>query len=87
MQQAINLIGQLIGTLYNPDSGSIVVSVGGSNFIIPTFTSQEFTYVNSGAADDDLVETIVFKNGETTVGTLTFVYIGSTNNIESITLT
>lgn len=87
VQQAVNLIGQLLGTLYSPDSGSIIVSVGGSSFVIPTFDSQTFTYVGGGAADDDLVQTIVFKNGATTVGTLTFVYFGATNNIQSITLT
>ena len=87
LQQAVNLIGQLLGTLYNSDSGSIVINVGGSSFIIPTFDSQEFTYVDAGAADDDLVETIIYKNGATTVGTLTFVYVGATNNIQSITLT
>ena len=57
----------------------------GASFSIPTFDSMEFTYVNGGAADDDLIETQVFKNGGSTVATLTYAYEGSTNNIASIT--
>ncbi len=59
-----------------------------SSFPIPApFTSQEFTYVAAGAADDDLVATIVYKDADgNTVATLTFAYVGSTNNVASITL-
>lgn len=47
--------------------------------------AKEFTYVNDGTADDDKVETIVYKKDGATVATLTFAYVGSTNNIASIT--
>lgn len=59
-----------------------------NSFQIPApFTSQEFTYVAAGAADDDLVATIVYKDaGGNTVATLTFAYVGVTNNVASITL-
>lgn len=57
-------------------------------FAIPApFTSQEFTYVGGGAADDDRIATIVYKDADgNTVATLTFAYYGSTNNIQTITL-
>jgi len=86
LPDAVNLIGRLVSTLYNEDAGKIVISVGGSSFIIPEYDSIEFTYVAAGVADDDLIETQVFKNGATTVATLTFAYVGATNNIASITL-
>lgn len=59
-----------------------------SSFQIPApFTSQEFTYVLGGAADDDRISTIVYKDADgQTVATLTFTYYGSTNNIEKIEL-
>ena len=86
LHDAVNLIGRLVSTLYNEAAGKIVISVGGSSFIIPEYDSIEFTYVALGVADDDLIATQVFKNGVTTVATLTFAYVGATNNIESITL-
>lgn len=60
-----------------------------SSFPIPApFTSQEFTYFGSGAADDDRVQTIAYKDADgNTVATLTFAYYGTTNNVASITLT
>lgn len=68
--------------------GSSTVTVSnGASFSIPAFDSQEFTYVSGGAADDDLIQTQVFKNGGTTVATLTYAYVGATNNIQSITQT
>lgn len=69
--------------LLNDLAGS---STGG--FRIPEFDYQAFTYVAAGAADDDDVATIVFKSGGaagTTVATLTFAYVGATNNVASIT--
>lgn len=59
-----------------------------SGFVIPgPFTSQEFTYVDGAASDDDKVATIVYKDADgNTVATLTFAYYGSTNNIQTITL-
>lgn len=59
--------------------------VNGASFDIPQYDSVEFTYVNGGAADDDLISTQVFKNNGATVATLTYAYEGSTNNIASIT--
>jgi len=59
-----------------------------SMFGIPTPSSATFTYVASGAADDDDVATITYKNeAGTTIGVLTFTYVGSTNNVASITRT
>lgn len=57
-------------------------------FVIPApFTSQDFTYMGGGAADDDRIETIVYKDADGgTVATLTFTYYGSTNNVQTITL-
>lgn len=64
---------------------SVVRVTNAASFSIPTFDSQEFTYVNGGVADDDLIQTQVFKNGGSTVATLTYAYEGATNNIASIT--
>lgn len=68
--------------------GSTVQTVrvaNGASFSIPPFNSQEFTYVSGGAADDDRIQTQVFKLNGTTVATLTYAYFGSTNNIQTIT--
>lgn len=67
-----------------PSGGQSVRVINGASFDIPAFDSQEFTYVNGGAADDDDIATQVFKNGGTTVATLTYTYFGSTNNIQTI---
>lgn len=85
-QQEVQLLKQLVTIL----RGQTTVSGGaiapaGSNFAIPAYNSVEFTYVSGGAADDDLIATQVFKQNGATVSTLTFAYVGSTNNIESIT--
>lgn len=62
----------------------------GPTFPIPPFDYMSFTYVASGAADDDDVATQVFKRGGssgTTVATLTYTYVGSTNNVSTVTMT
>ncbi|CAB4146286.1 hypothetical protein UFOVP1319_49 [uncultured Caudovirales phage] len=57
-------------------------------FGIPCPASAEFTYVNLGAAADDNVATITYKNDAgTTIGVLTLTYVGTTNNILTITRT
>lgn len=59
-----------------------------ASFGIPTPASQTFTYVSAGAVNDDNVATITYKNADgTTLGVLTFAYVGSTNNVTSITRT
>lgn len=58
------------------------------SFGIPTPKSQTFTYVAAGAANDDFVATITYKNADgTTLGILTFTYIGATNNVSTIVRT
>lgn len=65
-----------------------VVSVPQSGaFSIPPYDTQEFTYVNAGAADDDDIQTITYKKDGVAVATLTFQYFGSTDNVQSITQT
>lgn len=67
-----------------------LLSLRGSGFSIPPHDYEAFTYVASGAASDDSVATTTYKLGGssgTTVAILTFVYVGSTNNVASITLT
>lgn len=55
---------------------------------IPTAAEVDYTYINSGVANDDLISTATYKNDVGTVlGVLTFTYIGSTNNILSIVRT
>lgn len=57
---------------------------------LPPHDYEAFTYVGSGAANDDLISTIIGYTGGSSgkvVGTLTFAYVGSTNNVLSITLT
>lgn len=87
----VEVAGTDNGGVFTPTvnlGGSSTVTVSnGASFSIPAFDSQEFTYVSGGAADDDLIATQVFKNGGTTVATLTYAYAGATNNITSITQT
>jgi hypothetical protein len=66
------------GTVSLPQAGA---------FSIPPYDTVEFTYVSAGAADDDLIQTQTFKKDGATVATLTYAYVGSTNNIASITQT
>lgn len=71
-------------------NGTVTVRVAnGASFDIPRFDSMHFTYVGAGAADDDQILTQIFKLAGVTVtgGTLTYAYVGSTNNILSITQT
>lgn len=68
---------------FNYNSPEMLLSFG-----IPTPTSQAFTYAAAGAANDDLVATITYKNAVgTTLGVLEFAYVGATNNILTITRT
>ena len=63
-------------------------SLNPSMFGIPCPTSAAFTYVSSGAANDDNVATITYRNGAVNIiGVLTFAYVGSTNNVLTITRT
>ena len=60
-----------------------------ATFPIPPHDHQAFTFVGDGAADDDNVETISFYQGGADgrlVAMLTFSYVGSTNNVATITL-
>ena len=57
---------------------------------LPVHDYEAFTYVAGGAANDDNIATISGKLGGasgTSVGTLTFTYVGATNNVASVTLT
>lgn len=59
-----------------------------ASFGIPIPTSQAFTYIAAGAADDDDVATITYKGDSgQTLGVLTFSYVGVTNNVLTITRT
>ena len=56
---------------------------------IPPHDYQTFTYAALGAANDDLLTVITYKRGGSagvTVATVTIAYVGSTNNITSMTL-
>lgn len=66
------------GTISLPQAGA---------FTIPPYDTVEFTYVDGGAADDDKIQTQTFKKNGVTVATLTYTYVGSTNNIASIVQT
>jgi hypothetical protein len=59
-------------------------SLGGGSLAIPSGqTSMEMTYVNAGAADDDLIQTVTYQPSGTV---MTVTYVGSTNNIQNVTL-
>lgn len=67
---------------------STLLTPRGASFSIPPFDYMAFTYVGSGASDDDDIATQTFKVGGangTTVAVLTYTYVGSTNNIATIT--
>lgn len=57
---------------------------------LPPHDYETYTYAASGAADNDLITTVTgFIGGANgvAVGTLTFAYVGSTNNVDNLTLT
>lgn len=57
-------------------------------FGIPTPWEIDYTYVGAGASNDDNIATATYKNDQgTTLGVLTFTYVGSTNNIAKIVRT
>ncbi len=62
-------------------------SNGTTDFRLPPFDKITFTYIASGAADDDDISTAVYSLGGTTVATITYVYVGSTNNVSTATMT
>ena len=82
-QDALNLIGAMFASVLS--GGAINVSIS-NGFILPQYDKIDFTYIDGAAEDDDLIETQVFSFQGDTVATLTYVYVGDTNNIESITL-
>lgn len=58
-------------------------------FSVPSFDYIARTYVASGAADNDDTATETFRIGGasgTVVATLTYTYVGSTNNIATVTM-
>lgn len=72
-----------------PNPNAVNTLYGGA-VKLPPHDYEAFTYVGSGASNDDSVATIIGYNGGTngkTVGTLTFTYVGSTNNVASVALT
>lgn len=71
---------------YWEDDGEVVAAINANStdFHLPAFDSVEFTYVASGAADDDRISTATYKSGDDTVAVLTYSYFGSTNNIQSV---
>ena len=60
---------------------------GTTDFRLPPFDKITITYVASGAADDDDIQTAVYSFGGVTVATITYTYVGSTNNVSTATLT
>lgn len=61
----------------------------GAGFNLPPHDYVAFTYIASGAADDDDIATMTYKRGGasgTTVATVTMTYVGSTNNIATMTM-
>lgn len=59
-----------------------------ADYGISTAASKAFTYVAVGAADNDKIATITYKNSAgTAIGVLTITYVGATNNIAAITRT
>lgn len=87
---ALNSLVTMIGSLWSQSSDKIIVNAGGSSFSIPEYDYIQFTYVGGGASDDDLIASQIFKKGGASgdiVATLTYAYVGATNNIGSITLT
>lgn len=56
----------------------------GSSLALPSGqTSMDMTYVGAGASDDDLIQTVTFQPSGTV---MTVTYVGSTNNIQNVTL-
>jgi hypothetical protein len=66
-----------------------LLQVGHPSPPVPPHDYQAFTYIAAGAADSDDVATITYKQGGAsgrTVATMTFTYVGSTNNVPTVTL-
>lgn len=78
-------INQLLYNLVNGTTGGSAPA--GSNFSIPAFNSQAFTYVGS----TNNIATIQYKQNGSTVATMTFTYVSGgvsdDDNVASITLT
>lgn len=62
-------------------------SNGTTDFRLPPFDKITFTYIASGAADDDDISTATYSLGGKTVATITYTYVGSTNNVATATMT
>lgn len=68
---------QIIKAIYNPESETL--SISNQSGISPAAHDEiNLTYVSGGPADGE-IETVVYKNGGSTVSTLTLSYDGSGN--------
>lgn len=76
-------INQILFDEFGGGSGG-ATAPGGSNFAIPPYDEQVFAYF----AGTNNIQTITYKNGGTTVATLTFQYVGGgaadDDNVSSI---
>lgn len=62
----------------------------GPSIPVPPHDYEAFTYIAAGVANDDNISTISYYlggSGGLLVATLTFTYVGVTNNIATMTLT
>lgn len=75
------LLQKIAQLLYNASAAApSVVNVNG--FYIPYFTEIDFTYYGS----TNNIHTQVFKNGSTTVATLTYTYVGGGSSNDDLIL-
>jgi hypothetical protein len=65
-------------------------SLGSGSVKLPLHDYEVFTYIAAGVANDDQVATVTGYLGGASginIGTLTFTYVGATNNVATVTLT
>jgi ABC-type phosphate transport system substrate-binding protein len=87
LADAVNLIGRIISNSFSVSDDKIVLTIEGSSFVLPRYDGVAFEYAENGVADDDLMTSQLFYKDEVLVAVLTYNYIGTTNNINSIVLT
>lgn len=71
---------------WDPEEAAVELLYAAITGGLPAWDSRAFTYVNAGAADNDKALVVTYKLAGVAVATVTYTYVGTTNNVLTETL-